>query len=84
MAQYNSLVVIPLDRVCQDYFRHLTPNQFQRKVNTGIIQIPITRMEPGTQKTAKGVFLTDLASYLDKRHEAALREEAQLNGRRSV
>ncbi|WP_312388102.1 pyocin activator PrtN family protein [Stutzerimonas nitrititolerans] len=82
MAQYNGLAVIPLDRVCEDYFRHLTVDQFQRKANAGTIQIPITRMEAGTQKSAKGIFLTDLAKYIDERHAAAVKEEAQLNGRR--
>lgn len=82
MAQYSASAIIPLDRVCQDYFRHLTPDQFQRKVNAGTIQIPITRMESGSQKSAKGIFLTDLAKYIDDRHAAAVKEEAQLNGRR--
>lgn len=83
MAQYNASAIISLDQVCEDYFRHLSPDQFQRKVNAGSIQIPITRLEAGTQKSAKGIFLTDLARYLDDRHAAAVKEEAQLNGRRS-
>ncbi|HHM0556820.1 TPA: pyocin activator PrtN family protein, partial [Pseudomonas aeruginosa] len=42
MAQYNGLAIIPLNRVCADYFSHLTVEQFQRKVLAGQIQIPIT------------------------------------------
>ena len=25
MAQYNGLAIVPLERVCNDYFQHLTP-----------------------------------------------------------
>ena len=81
MAQYNGQVVIPLDRVCQDYFTHLTTDMFQRKVGAGQIKLPITRMEP-SQKSAKGIHITDLAAYLDLQREAAVKECNQLNGYR--
>jgi hypothetical protein len=78
MAQYNGQVVIPLDRVCKDYFTHLTTDMFQRKVMAGQIKIPITRME-ASQKSAKGVHITDLAEYLDAQRAAAVKESNQLN-----
>ncbi|WP_085625542.1 MULTISPECIES: pyocin activator PrtN family protein [unclassified Pseudomonas] len=78
MAQYNGLAIIPIDQVCTDYFTHLTPEMFQRKVLTGQIQIPITRLE-ASQKSAKGIHLADLALYLDLQRDAARKECAQLN-----
>jgi hypothetical protein len=78
MAQYNGQVVIPLERVCKDYFTHLTTDMFQRKVGAGQIKIPITRMEP-SQKSAKGVHISDLSEYLDAQRAAAVKESNQLN-----
>lgn len=73
MAQYNGQAIIPLDRVCRDYFTHLTPDMFQRKALAGQIKIPITRME-SSQKSAKGIHLQDLADYLDEQRAAAIKE----------
>ena len=78
MAQYNGQVVIPLDRVCQDYFTHLTTDMVQRKVGAGQIKLPITRMEP-SQKSAKGIHIADLSAYLDEQRAAAVKESNQLN-----
>jgi hypothetical protein len=78
MAQYNGLAIISIDQVCTDYFTHLTPDMFQRKVLAGQIKLPITRLE-ASQKSAKGVHIADLALYLDQQREAALKECAQLN-----
>ncbi|WP_281686800.1 pyocin activator PrtN family protein [Pseudomonas citronellolis] len=80
MAQYNGAAIISIERVCADYFSHLTPEMFQRKVMAGDIDLPIVRLE-GSQKTAKGVHLSDLAAYLDARHMAARKENDQLQGR---
>jgi hypothetical protein len=44
-----------------------------QKISAGEIAIPLVRIE-ASQKCAKGVHLTDLASYLDARVEAARRE----------
>lgn len=77
MAQYDARAVIPVDLVCRDYFQHLTPEKFVRKVSAGEIKIPLMRME-GSQKCAKGVHLQDLADYLDARREAAIKEARQL------
>ncbi|SDQ54635.1 Pyocin activator protein PrtN [Pseudomonas sp. UC 17F4] len=78
MAQYNGKAIIPLDQVCQDYFTHLTTDMFQRKVMAGQIRIPITRLE-ASQKSAKGIHISDLSEYLDAQRAAAVKENNQLN-----
>lgn len=78
MAQYHGKAIIPLERVCQDYFTHLTPDMFQRKALAGQIKIPITRLE-SSQKSAKGIHLQDLASYLDEQRASATKECKQLS-----
>lgn len=78
MAQYNGLTIIPLNQVCKDYFTHLTTDMFQRKVMAGQIKIPITRIE-SSQKSAKGIHLSDLAAYLDVQRDNALKELRQIN-----
>ncbi|MOA33844.1 Pyocin activator protein PrtN [compost metagenome] len=77
MAQYDGLAVIPLERICQDYFTHLSADMFQRKVLAGQIKIPITRLE-SSQKSAKGIHITDLALYLDTQREIAAKELTQI------
>jgi hypothetical protein len=79
MAQYDGAAVIPLEFVVRDYFRHLSVEKMLRKILAGDIQLPIVRIE-GSQKAAKGVHLSDLADYLDKRREQALKECRQLSG----
>lgn len=81
MAQYNGQAIISLDRICKDYFTHLTTEMFQRKVLAGQIKIPITRLEP-SQKTAKGVHIKDLAEYLETQRTAAIKECNQLYAQR--
>lgn len=78
MAQYNGAAVIPVDAVCRDYFSHLTPEKFLRKVLAGEIKLPIVRME-GSQKAARGVHLADLADYLDRQRALAIKECRQLS-----
>jgi len=80
MAQYNGRAIIPLDRVCEDFFQHLTPQKLQRKVAAGEIDLPITRIE-GSQKAARGIHLQDLANYLDAQRTKALTENDKLHGR---
>ncbi|AOJ62438.1 Pyocin activator protein PrtN [Burkholderia ubonensis] len=79
LAQYDGQAVVPVDLVCRDYFSHLTPEQFVRKVNAGEIALPLLRME-GSKKSAKGVHVEDLADYIDKRRAAAVKECQQLCG----
>lgn len=80
MAQYNAQAVIPVASVVKDYFPHLTTENFLRKVAVGDIHIPLVRIEPGSQKGARGVHLTDLAQYLDDRRAAAVKEARQMAG----
>lgn len=80
MAQYDAQAVIPVARVVKDYFPHLSADKFLRKVATGEINIPLLRIEAGSQKAARGVHLTDLAAYLDARRAAAVKEAKQLAG----
>ncbi len=81
MAQYNGAAIIPLEAVCRDYFSHLTPTEFARKATNGQIDLPVVRIE-ASQKAAKGIYLTDLARWIDARVEAARKECDQLQGRR--
>ena len=78
MAQYDAMAVIPVGTVVRDYFPHLSVDKFVRKVAMGEISIPLLRIEAGSQKSAKGVHLLDLAAYLDKRMAAARKECNQL------
>lgn len=78
MAQYDGKAVIPVDIVARDYFPHLSTDKFLRKTAVGEIKLPIVRIDPGTQKSAKGVHLTDLANYLDDRRAAAIKEAKQM------
>ncbi|MEY9098845.1 hypothetical protein ABIA24_001754 [Sinorhizobium fredii] len=77
-AQYGGKAIIPVEDVCRDYFNHLTPDKFLRKVGSGEIALPVVRAET-SQKCQKGVYLQDLADYLDARREAALKEFRQLH-----
>jgi len=81
MAQYNGAAVIPLEKVCADYFQHLTPQQLARKATEGDIDLPVVRIET-SQKAARGVHLLDLAKWIDDRRAAAQKECDQLHGRR--
>lgn len=77
-AQYGGQAIIPVEAVCRDYFSHLTPDKFLRKVSAGEIAIPVVRAET-SQKCQKGVYLHDLAAYIDARREDALKEFKQLH-----
>lgn len=80
MAQYGGKAVIPLDDVCRDFFAHLTPDKFARKVAAGDIPLPIMRIER-SQKSARGVHLQDLADYIDRQRAEAMKEFEQFHGR---
>ncbi|WP_429329498.1 pyocin activator PrtN family protein [Paraburkholderia atlantica] len=81
MAQYGAKAIIPIEDVCRDYFAPLTLPVLLRKISTGDIAVPLVRME-ASQKTAKGVHLVDLATFIDERREAARKECEQLTGLR--
>lgn len=78
MAQYDGRAVIPAETVCRDFFSHLTLDKFLRKQAAGEIDLPLVRIE-ASQKSARGVHLLDLAAYVDRRREAALREHRALH-----
>lgn len=80
-ARYEGLAVIPVETVCRDFFQHIDPNKFIRKVSAGELAIPLVRME-ASQKAANGVHLQDLAAYLDRQREKAVKECRQLSGQR--
>lgn len=82
MAQYGGAAVISLDRVCADYFQHLTPAKLAQKTQAGEIALPIVRMDRQSQKSAKGVHLADLAAWIDQQREAAHKELDQITGKR--
>lgn len=77
MAQYGGRPVIPLEEVCRDYFSHLPVNKFLHKIGTGQIRIPVVQMEP-SQKSHKGIYIHDLADYIDRQHEAAVTDFKKL------
>lgn len=81
MARHDGRAVIPAEEVCRDYFSHLTPVQFLRKVTEGKIDLPVMLIEP-SQKAARGVHVADLAKWIDARREAARKECDQIHGRR--
>jgi len=73
--------VIPVARVCEDYFSHLDERQFIRKATAGQIDLPVIAIE-ASNKSARGVHVEDLARWIDKRRDAARRENDQVQGRR--
>ena len=79
MEQYDGQAVVPTEAAARDYFSHLTTDKLIRKISAGEIAIPMVGIEE-SQKCAKGVHLTDLATYIDKRVEAARKECRQLTG----
>ena len=78
MAKYDGLPIIPAQKVCEDFFPHLTLVKFLRKVSDGQIPLPLVKVEE-SQKSAKGVHLQDLANYLDTRRDKAQREFKQMH-----
>lgn len=81
MVRYDGLAVIPVDRVCEDYFQHLSAEKFIRKVDAGDIDIPLVRIE-GSSKCARGVPLMDLAAYIDARSTEARELNDKIHGRK--
>ena len=80
LGKYDGEPVIPLATVCRDYFYHLSPTKLAHKINIGEIPLPIVRIEPLSQKTAKGVHIADLAQWIDMQREAGRKEMWQLTG----
>ncbi|MGL4279192.1 MAG: pyocin activator PrtN family protein, partial [Albidovulum sp.] len=45
MAMHDGQPILPPEIVCKDYFTHLTPEKFLRKISDGTIPLPLARME---------------------------------------
>jgi len=73
-AQYDGLAIVPLDRVCRDYFPHLSEARLASRIMSGEINLPIVRIDPTSQKTARGVAIEHLAAWIDERKRAAEKE----------
>lgn len=71
--QYANAPVIPVAKVCRDYFE-MTPEIFMRKISAGEIRLPIVRMYDDSKRAAKAIRVDDLADYLDKRIDKAVKE----------
>jgi hypothetical protein len=65
MTQYDGLAIVPVERVCRDYFTHLTPEKFLRKVLAGEIKLPVVD---------GGIEIIALARYIDERADIARQE----------
>ena len=78
MAQYGGRAIVPIEMVCADYFAPLTLPNLRRKISAGDIPLPLVRMEAASKKAAQGVHLQDLASHIDERRTAAVKERDQL------
>ncbi|RQZ24046.1 Pyocin activator protein PrtN [Burkholderia sp. Bp9017] len=81
LSQFGARAIIPINEVCAEYFPHIDPNKLIRKVALGKIPLPITRIEV-SQKSVRGVYVQDLADYIDKRRAVAVKERDQLCGLR--
>lgn len=77
LAYYEGLPIIPIHRVQEDFFQHLTLVKLLRKLSDGQILLPLVRMER-SQKSAKGAHILDLAKYLDDRRDEAKRQVKRL------
>ena len=78
LTQYGGKAIVPIETVCADYFAPLTLPNLRRKIAAGDIPLPLVRMEAGSVKAAQGIYLADLASYIDQRRGAAVKERDQL------
>jgi hypothetical protein len=81
LAQYGATAVVPIEKVCADYFAPLTLPNLRRKIAAGDIPLPLVRMEADSKKAAQGIHLQDLANYIDQCRAAAVKEMEQLRGR---
>lgn len=72
MARYDGLPIVPLNKVCEDFFAPMTERVLRRQIQDGKIKLPVVYSNP-SQKAARGVHINDLAAYLDERAEEARR-----------
>lgn len=71
LANYGEAPLILLSQVCVDFFPGLTPLKLSQKVDAGAINLPVTRIDPRSAKTAKWVHILDLAEWIDQQREEA-------------
>lgn len=81
MAQFGARAVIPIEEVRREYFSHLEIDKLLRKVATGEIKLTVIRIERSV-KAARGVYVQDLANYIDTQRAEAVKERYQLCGLR--
>lgn len=79
MAQFGPRAVIPFEDVRREYFSHLVGENFGRKISSGEIPLPVVRTDK-SKKTTKGFYVQDLADFIDKAREDAIKERNQLCG----
>jgi hypothetical protein len=79
IAQFGARAIIPIDEVRREYFWHLELDKFTGKIARGEIALPVVRAEK-SYKSARGIYVQDLADYIDKQRTAAIKERDQLAG----
>jgi hypothetical protein len=62
-------------------YMHLTVEKFKSKQLAGEIDIPVVRLGSESQKAALGIYLKDLADYIDRQRARATTEHNKLMGR---
>lgn len=72
-AKYEGNPLVPVDALRNDYFNGMSREVFLRKIESGEIPLPLTRLGEG-QKAPRCVHISDLAKYFDDCAEQA-REE---------
>lgn len=71
LTQYGQ-PVIALARIVPDYFPELTIDTFLRRHAAGEIALKVTRLNPGSQKATRFVYLRHLADFIDARAAVAV------------
>ena len=76
MALYDNLPIIPIEQIHADFFIRLSLRNFMRKLNDRTIALPVVNTEQ-SQKGQRGAYIENLAGFLDKRREGAVKELPQ-------
>ena len=79
MARYEGAPIIPVEKVRQDYFGHLTAPKFMTKLRGGDIGLPVIQLEK-SQKAHKYVDIRDLATFLDVQRDEGKRAYEVVHG----
>lgn len=70
MAQYDGMPVIPVERVCKDFFAPLTVDQLLCKIGLGEVSLPVMRTHDGPDATLF-VHWRDLVDWIDEAKASA-------------